>query len=186
MSNPPRFVPPHLMPNFERQVPEGDSIQRLVCRDCGHIHYQNPKIVVGAVVTHQGKILLCRRAIEPRHGYWTIPAGYMEEGETPEAGARREAMEEACARIRLDALLGVYTIVHAAQVQLIYRASLDGDAFAPGPESLETALFSFAEIPWTELAFPTVKWALNHFREVEGKSGFPPFVNPGAALGDQL
>lgn len=164
--------------NFDRRVPEGDSLERLVCRDCGHIHYANPKIVVGCVVSHEGKILMCRRAIEPRRGYWTIPAGYLEEHETTEAGARREAMEEAMADVVLDGLLGVYNVARISQVQLIYRARLATPSFAAGPESLEVALYSWDEIPWGELAFPTVKLALNHYRQVEGQALFAPFTNP--------
>lgn len=172
--------PPAMHPfaNFDRRVPDGDSLERLVCRDCGHIHYANPKIVVGCVVAHEGKILMCRRAIEPRRGYWTIPAGYLEEHETTEAGARREAMEEAMADVVLDGLLGVYNVARISQVQLIYRARLARPSFAAGPESLEVALYSWDEIPWSELAFPTVKLALTHYRQVEGQALFAPFTNP--------
>jgi ADP-ribose pyrophosphatase YjhB (NUDIX family) len=175
---PTKFVLPHLLENFETRVPDGDSIERLVCRDCGHIHYNNPKIVVGAVVTHEGRFLLCKRAIEPRHGYWTIPAGYLEEHETTEAGAKREAIEEACAEIIIDALLAVYNIPRLSQVQMIYRAELARPSFSPGVESLETRLFSFEEIPWAEVAFPTVRWAIDHYRAVSGRTEFAPFSNP--------
>jgi len=164
--------------NFDRRVPDGDSLERLVFLDCGHIHYANPKIVVGCVVAHEGKILMCRRAIEPRRGYWTIPAGYLEEHETTEAGARREAMEEAMADVVLDGLLGVYNVARISQVQLIYRARLARPSFAAGPESLEVALYGWDEIPWSELAFPTVKLALTHYRQVEGQALFAPFTNP--------
>lgn len=173
-----KFVPPHLLENFETRTPEGDALERLVCRDCGHIHYNNPKIIVGAVVTYEGKYLLCKRAIEPRRGYWTIPAGFLEEHETTEAGARREAVEEACADIVIDALLAVYNIARLSQVQLIYRATLEKPSFAPGIESLETQLFSLADVPWAELAFPSVRWALEQHQVVEGKVGFSPFGNP--------
>ncbi len=163
---------------FEQRVPEGDSVERLVCRDCGHIHYNNPKIVTGCVIAHEGKILLCRRAIHPRLGYWTIPAGYLEEHETTEDGARREAREEAMAEVELTGLLGVYNVARISQVQLIYRARLATPSFAAGPESLEVGLFAFEDIPWGELAFPTVKLALNHFRQVEHQAQFAPFTNP--------
>jgi ADP-ribose pyrophosphatase YjhB (NUDIX family) len=163
---------------FDRTVPDGDSLPRLVCRDCGHIHYVNPKIVVGAVISHEGRILLARRAIEPRKGHWTIPAGYMEERETSEDGAIREALEEASARIELDGLLAVYNVRRISQVQLIYRARLIEPDFAPGPESLETGLFSWDEIGALSLAFPTVRWALDAWRAVEGLSVFAPFTNP--------
>jgi ADP-ribose pyrophosphatase YjhB (NUDIX family) len=166
-----------------RIVPDGDNRERLVCPDCGFIAYQNPKIVVGAVVTHGDEFLLCRRAIEPRRGFWTLPAGFMEEGETPEDGARREAMEEANAAIELDGLLGVYTIVRKSQVQLIYRARLATPQFSAGPESEAVALFRWASIPWGELAFPSVRWALEHHREVAGQASFSPRTNPAGALG---
>lgn len=165
-------------PDFHSAVPEGDDRSRDVCRTCGFVNYVNPKIVVGSVVTHEGRFLLARRAIEPRLGYWTIPAGYMEEGESVAEGAMREAREEACAEIAIDALLAVYSIPRISQVQMIHRARLVGGAFAAGPESLEVALFAWDEIPWGEIAFPSVHWALHHFRVVEGRSAFPPFLNP--------
>ncbi len=163
---------------FTQRIPEGDDRLRLVCGDCGWIHYVNPKIVVGAVVQHEGKLLLCRRAIEPRQGYWTLPAGFMEERETSEAGAAREAMEEAEARIAIDGLLAVYNIPRISQVQLIYRANLLDGQYGVGPESLETRLFAWEEIPWAELAFPTVHWALKHWHETRDAAQFVPFGNP--------
>lgn len=120
---------------------------------------------------------MCRRAIEPRRGYWAVPGGYLETGETAQAGAMREAWEEARARISIERLLAVYDLTHAGQVQLIYRAALLDPDVAPGEESLETALFLWDEIPWNDLAFPTVKWALTHARSVEGQDGFAPFSN---------
>lgn len=169
---------------FSKRVPEGDTQERHVCDDCGWIHYVNPKVVVGAVIAQDDGILLCRRAIEPRKGFWTIPAGYMEERETSEAGARREAMEEACADIRINALLAVYNIPRISQVQLIYRATLAGPAYSAGPESLEVRLFRWDEIPWDELAFPSVHWALRHHRSVIGRDSFPTFTNPPGELGN--
>lgn len=163
---------------FVRRVPEGDTMERDVCAVCGNIHYVNPKIVVGSVCSWDGRILLCRRAIEPRRGFWTIPAGYLEEHETPEAGAAREAREEACADIRIDTLLAVYSVPRISQVQLIYRATLAKPDFAPGIESLETKLVAWDEILWGELAFPSVHWALTHHREVDGRDAFAPFGNP--------
>ncbi|MBI1237770.1 MAG: NUDIX domain-containing protein [Alphaproteobacteria bacterium] len=186
MSGPPRYVPPHQLPNFERRIPDGETLERLMCRDCGHIHFVNPKIVVGAVVTFEDKFLLCRRAIEPRHGFWTLPAGYLEEKEDPIAGAKREAIEEACAAISIDALLAVYAIVHASQVQLIYRARLASPEFSPGPESLDVRLFAREEIPWDDLAFPSVKWALHQHEAVRGVAVFQPFSNPTETLPDRL
>ena len=131
-------------------------MERYVCGDCGHIYYCNPKIVVGSVAVHDGRVLLCRRAIEPRRGFWTLPAGYLEEHETPEQGARREAKEEAECDIVLDALLAVYAIPRISQVQLMYRARLEAPVFSPGAESLEVKLFAWEDIPWTDLAFPSV------------------------------
>lgn len=175
--NPPPPAPTSCC-EFVRRVPDGDTVERDVCARCGHIHYVNPKIVVGAVCSWHGRILLCRRAIEPRRGFWTIPAGYLEERETPSQGAQREALEEALAKIEIDCLLGVYSVPRISQVQLIFRAQLCSEEFGVGDESLETRLFSWEEIPWKELAFPSVLWALNHFRDVEGQSGFAPFENP--------
>jgi len=178
MSDARNRVPPPPGPHFERGIPDGDTYERYICGRCGHIHYTNPKIVVGSVVVHENRILLCRRAIEPRIGLWTLPAGFLEEHETPEDGARREAREEACAEIVIDALLAVYTVPHISQVQLMYRARLGAPAFAAGPESLEVALFEWDEIPWAELAFPSVKWALEHFRASKEQAVFAPFSNP--------
>jgi ADP-ribose pyrophosphatase YjhB (NUDIX family) len=163
---------------FVRRVPEGDTLARDVCARCGHIHYVNPKIVVGAVCSWHGRILLCRRAIEPRRGYWTIPAGYMEERETPAEGAAREALEEAQAKIEIDRLLAVYAVPRISQVQLIFRATLVAPDFAPGIESLEASLFAWEEIPWDSLAFPSVHWALKHHRESAHLDSFAPYENP--------
>jgi len=175
---------PQAKGNFKHAIPEGEDRERLVCVDCGFINYENPKIVVGSVVHDGGKILLCRRAINPRKGYWTLPAGFMEQNETAMAGAMREAWEEALAKIEIEALLAVYSIPRLSQVQLIYRAHLAAPGIAPGPESEEVGLFAFDEIPWKELAFPSVHWALGHHREVLGQTHFPPFVNPPGEFGD--
>jgi ADP-ribose pyrophosphatase YjhB (NUDIX family) len=170
--------------SFLREVPEGDTHERDVCASCGFIHYVNPKIVTGSIVRHRNKILFCRRAIEPRIGYWTLPAGFMEVGETTEAAARREAMEEANAAIVIDRLLAVYTIPRIAQVQIMYLAHLDEPVFSAGPESLEVMLASWDEVPWDELAFPSVRWALEQYRSVEGNDTFAPFSNPPGEFGD--
>ncbi len=178
---------PDLAPAFHLEVPAGEDRERRVCDACGFIDYRNPRIVVGAVVTWappdadaEPRFLLCRRAIEPRRGFWTLPAGFMETGETARAAAAREAREEAECEIAIDALLAVYDVVHVQQVQLMFRATLAAPVFAPGPESLEVALFAWAEIPWGELAFPSVHWALHHWRDVRGLAGFAPFGNPAA------
>ena len=153
------------MGSFERRVPDGDNRERLICADCGFVAYENPKIVVGSVVAEAGRVLMCRRAIEPRRGFWTLPAGYLEHGETVQEGAQREAWEEANARIAIDGILGVFSISRLGQVQVIFRARFVADAaeprFAAGEESLEVALFAWDRIPWTEIAFPSVRWALD-------------------------
>jgi ADP-ribose pyrophosphatase YjhB (NUDIX family) len=178
---------PGLEPAFTRRQPRGDTHSRHVCDHCGFVNYQNPKIVVGSVVRHDGKILLCRRAIEPRRGFWTIPAGYLEMHETPEDGARREALEEAGAELQLGGLLAVYTVPRLSQVQLIYRATLVSGAYCAGEESLEAGLFAFDEIPWGEIAFPTVHWALRHEAMIASGEAQGPFVNPpGSSTDDHL
>jgi ADP-ribose pyrophosphatase YjhB (NUDIX family) len=151
--------------------------------DCGFIHYENPKIVVGSVVAVGDQVMLCRRAINPRKGFWTLPAGYLELNESAADGAMREAWEEARARIALDALLAVYSIPRISQVQLIFRARLAEPGFAAGPESEEVALFDWEAIPWSDLAFPSVHWALGHFRETRGLETFAPRVNPPGETG---
>ena len=166
------------------KVPEGDNRERLVCESCGFILYQNPMVVVGAVCTWDDRILLCRRGIEPRRGYWTIPAGYLELGETTAEGAAREAMEEAGAEIEIEALLAVYNIPRISQVQLIYLADLADSDVSPGPESEAVALYGWDDIPWDEIAFPSVRWALNHWFEMRGRDTFPPCTNPDGEGGD--
>jgi len=167
-----------LKQNFEPETPPGDNRERLVCAACGFIDYRNPKIVVGSVASREDKILLCRRAIDPRKGYWTLPAGFLELGETAEEGARREAMEEAAARLEIGRLLAVYSVPRISQVQLIFRARLKNRDIAAGPESKSVGLYSWDDIPWADIAFPTVGWALRHYRETLGKSDFAPFSNP--------
>ena len=171
-----KFCPACAQP-VELKVPEGDHLPRAVCTACGTIHYENPRIIAGCVIEVDTRILMCKRAIEPRHGFWTLPAGYLELGETPEQGAKREAREEACAEIALDGLLAVYSITHISQVQLFYRARMVREECAPGIESLEVRLFAWSEIPWGELAFPTVHWALRHFEASRGRTLGQPFGN---------
>lgn len=181
----------YAMPNYpktggpiRREIPDGDNMPRLVCDTCGYIRYDNPKIVVGSVATWRGRILLCRRAIEPQLGFWTLPAGYLELNETAEQGAKREAQEEAGAVIEIDRLLAVYNIPRISQVQLIYRAHLESDAVYAGEETEEVALFDAGALPWDELAFPSVDWALRHHGAVADDPAFPPFTNPEGELGD--
>ena len=166
---------------FSKLQPDGDTHARDVCDRCGFVDYQNPKIVVGSVVEHEGRIMLCRRAIEPRYGYWTVPAGYMELGETPEEGARREAFEEANATLELHELMAVYTVRRLSQVQLIYRASLKSSHFSAGEESLDVQLFNWSEIPWDDLAFPTVRWMLDDFSAWQAGKRMFPTTNPVGA-----
>lgn len=147
----------------EIRIPEGDHRLRQVCDACGTTHYDNPLIVVGCVPEHEGRILICRRAIEPRRGYWTVPAGFMENGETLEAGAARECFEEAEARVTIDSLLAVVNIPEAHQVHVFFRAHLPDGRFGVGQESLETLLVREEELPWTDIAFPSTEFALRRY-----------------------
>lgn len=169
-------------PEFEHAVPDGDNRKRSVCVRCGFIDYRNPKIVVGSVALWRGKILLCRRSIDPRKGYWTLPAGYLEIGETAEEGAVREAWEEARARLDLDRLLAIYSVPRISQVQLMFRARLAAPDVSPGEESEEVGLFRWDDIPWEDLAFPTVGWALRHFQDSKDRADFAPYSNPAEGL----
>lgn len=164
--------------NFGRVVPEDDTHERDVCKTCGFVDYKNPKVIVGSVVHHDGKILLCRRAIEPRSGYWTLPAGFLELGESAAEGAMREAREEVCADIVIEAVLAVYTIERAGQLHVMHVARLASPHFQPGPESSDVKLFSWEDIPWEDLAFPSVHWSLHHFRAIQGKTEFAAFTRP--------
>jgi ADP-ribose pyrophosphatase YjhB (NUDIX family) len=149
----------------EHRKPPGDHLPRYVCPACGAIHYQNPKIVAGCVPEHDGRILLCKRAIEPRRGYWTVPAGFMENGETTQDAARRESLEEACAQVDIGSLLAVVHVLHADQVHVFFRARLPKAEFAAGAESLEVMLCDEDAIPWPDIAFRSVEFALRHYFE---------------------
>ncbi|WP_367598067.1 NUDIX hydrolase [Pseudomonas fulva] len=138
------------------QIPQGDTRLRYVCPACHTIHYQNPNVVAGVLPTHGSRVLLCRRAIEPRRGFWTLPAGFMENGETLDQAARRETVEEACARVGSMTLYQLFDLPHINQVHVFFRAELADLAFAVGVESLEVRLFEEHEIPWDALAFRTV------------------------------
>lgn len=164
-------------PEFALEIPPGDDKERRVCQRCDFIDYQNPKIVAGSVVLTGKQILLCKRAIEPRKGFWTLPAGFMELGESVEEAAQREAQEEALADIEIDRLLAVYSVPRIGQVQVMFRARLLGD-YGVGPESQEVKLVGWKDIPWSELAFPTVVWALTHYAETRHQETFAPFANP--------
>ncbi len=146
-----------------RRVPDGDTRDRDCCDHCGTIHYVNPRPVVGTIPVWQDQVLLCKRAIEPRLGYWTLPAGFMEIGETTGQGALRETMEEAGARVALGPLYTMIDVPHAEQVHIFYRAELLDLDFAAGTESLEVRLFTEAQIPWADLAFRTVSTTLELF-----------------------
>ena len=161
--------------DFTRRIPEGDDRERLICNSCGFVAYENPKVIVGSVVSQDGQVLLCRRAIEPRRGYWTLPAGYLELGETVEQGARREAWEEARAELDLGPILAVYSIPRIGQVQVIFRARLASPSVAPGPESMDVRFFGWEDIPWPDIAFPSVHWALHAWRaDAPGVATNPP------------
>ncbi|MCX7180118.1 MAG: NUDIX hydrolase [Proteobacteria bacterium] len=146
-----------------QRIPPGDALLRAVCDACGTIHYQNPKLVVGSLPEWEDKVLLCRRAIEPRLGMWTLPAGFMENYETMAEAATRETVEEACANIELGPIYTVISVPHICQVHAIYRARLLNLDFAPGVETLEVALLAEHEIPWEEIAFRTIALTLRHY-----------------------
>jgi ADP-ribose pyrophosphatase YjhB (NUDIX family) len=156
------------------RVPDGDSLERAVCDACGHIHYENPKIVVGCLPVYGERILMCKRAIQPRYGLWTLPAGFMENDESASEGAAREAMEEANARVEIEDLYTVYSIPHINQVYMMFRARLLDLEVSPGVESLEVKLVTESEIPWGELAFAMVKRTLDHFLEDRRRGVFTP------------
>jgi ADP-ribose pyrophosphatase YjhB (NUDIX family) len=159
--------------------PDGDTFERHVCSACGEIHYLNPKVVVGTVCRWHDRVLLCRRAIEPRAGLWVVPAGYLERGESTEDGARREAFEEAGARLDITGLLAVYNVVRIGQVQLFYGARLLDPDVVAGPETLELDLFEWSAIPWDELAFPSVRWVLRRALEIKDDAGpYLPALGP--------
>jgi ADP-ribose pyrophosphatase YjhB (NUDIX family) len=147
------------------KVPEGDLLPRHVCENCGTIHYQNPKIVVGSVPEYQGRILICKRGIEPRQGYWTVPAGFMENDETLEVGAAREAQEEALIDVEIGSLLLVANVTHARQVHIFFRSRMRTPDFGVTHESLDVKLVDEKDIPWNDLAFPSTEYALRRFIE---------------------
>jgi ADP-ribose pyrophosphatase YjhB (NUDIX family) len=155
-----------------RRVPPGDSLPRFVCDQCGEIHYQNPKVVTGTIPEHEGRILLCRRAIEPRYGYWTLPAGFMENDESTSQAAARETMEEAGADIELGEPFTLISVPRVNQVHLYYRARLRNLEFKPGEETLEIAMLDEAAIPWKDIAFRTVGLTLKHWFADRNRGAF--------------
>lgn len=156
----------------ERRVPTGEDREREICPACGEIHYVNPKMVVGCMIEHEGRVLLCKRAIEPRRGYWTVPAGFLELGESAMAGAARETFEEAGARVRVVAPYAHLDVPHIGQIYLIYRAELVEPTFSAGPESLDVRLVAPADIPWSEIAFPVVRYSLTFLVEDLARGSF--------------
>jgi ADP-ribose pyrophosphatase YjhB (NUDIX family) len=158
---------------IELRVPDGDNLPRQVCAACGTIHYRNPKVVVGCLPEWDDRVLLCRRAIEPRHGLWTLPAGFLEHGESVAAGALRETLEEANARVHLGELYTLISLAQIGQVYMMFRARLADLDFGPGPESLEVRLFSEDEIPWEDLAFRTIARTLRTYFLDRKQGSFP-------------
>ena len=155
------------------RIPENDDRERHVCDGCDAIHYHNPKVIVGCLPLWADKVLLCKRAIEPRYDFWTLPAGFMENAETTLEGACRETWEEARAKVERPTLYTIFDLPDINQVYMFYRGDLIGPEFGSGPESLEVALFDEAEIPWDHLAFPVVTETLHHYFE-DRRSGVYP------------
>jgi len=154
-------------------TPPGDSRERFVCEHCDTIHYQNPRVITGCLVAWEEQVLLCRRDIDPRRGYWTLPAGFLENGETARAGAERETWEEARARVVVDDLYTLFSLPHISQIYMFYRGRLETPEFQAGDETQEVALFREAEIPWDELAFPVIRETLHHYFEDRRDNHFP-------------
>lgn len=156
-----------------RRIPPGDNRERFVCQRCDAVHYVNPKIVAGCLAAWNGAVLLCRRGIEPRKGLWTLPAGFLELGETTFAGAVRETLEEANASVEVDGLYTVFNLPHISQVYFFFRAQLTDGRFAPGDETLDARLFEEHEIPWERLAFPVVTATLRHYFADRARGDYP-------------
>ena len=157
----------------EQRIPQGDNRHRYVCTSCETIHYQNPRIVAGTLPVWEGRVLLCRRAIEPRYGYCTLPAGFMENAETTVEAAERETLEEALATVHIEDLYTIIHVPHIDQVHMFYRATLTDGKFGAGEESLVTELFALDQIPWDEISFPTVRKTLEYFVEDVGNNTYP-------------
>jgi ADP-ribose pyrophosphatase YjhB (NUDIX family) len=157
-----KFCPNCAAP-LARRIPDGDQLPRAVCTACGVIHYRNPKLIAGCVPEHDGRILICRRAIEPRRGYWTVPAGFMELGETLQQAAARECHEEALARVDVGSPVAIVHVLHAEQVHVLFRARLTDAAFGVGAESLETVLCDERQVPWPDIAFASIEFTLRRF-----------------------
>jgi len=145
------------------RIPEGDNRERFLCESCGTIHYQNPRIITGCLAVWEDRVLLCKRAIQPRSGFWTLPAGFLENGETATAGAERETWEEVRAKVAKLELYTMFSLPHISQIYLFYRAQLIDGIFAPGEETDAVRLFHEADIPWDKLAFPVIRDTLQHY-----------------------
>lgn len=174
---------------LERRVPDGDHLSRFICPNCDTVHYQNPKVITGCLPIWGDQVLLCKRAIEPRYGYWTLPAGFLEIGETVAQGAARETMEEAGARVEVGQLFSFINVTYIGQIYMLYLAELTDLDFSAGEESLEVQLLREHEIPWKELAFPTVKLSLEDYFKDRKTGSFqththdltsPPWSKAGA------
>ena len=178
----------------ELRIPIGDNRERFVCAHCDAVHYQNPKIVAGCLAEWEGRILMCRRAIEPRAGLWTLPAGFMENDETTSEAAARETLEEANARVELTDLYTVFSLPHVSQVYMVFRGRLLDLDYSPGEESLEVELFEEADIPWSHIAFETIRQTLRfyfedrrsgrfglHMGDIVRRGGEPVAAAPGLA-----
>ena len=156
---------PNCSAKVSLKIPEGDNRERYVCESCNTIHYSNPNVVVGTLPAFEDKILLCKRAIEPRVGLWTVPAGFLENGESLLQGAWRETKEETQAEVDMKEILTIFNIPQINQIYVIYRADIEDNSFGPTSESLDVQLFSYDEVPWEELAFPFVPKTINHYYE---------------------
>jgi len=159
--------------SVQLRTPPGDHLPRYICTACGTVHYENPRLVVGCVPEHDGRILICRRAIEPRRGFWTVPAGFLENQETLQQGAARECLEEALAQVEIGSLLTVVDVLHAHQVHVFFRARLPTLQFGAGRESLESRLVLPAEIPWDEIAFQSTDFTLRRYLEDQAAGAEP-------------
>ena len=155
------------------KIPQGDDRERHVCGDCDSVHYQNPRIIAGCLAAYEDRVLLCKRAIEPRYGMWTLPAGFMENGESTEQGALRESWEEARAEIELHGLYTMFSLPEISQVYMLFRGELVSLDFAPGVESLEVELFRESEVPWDSMAFPVMWRTLQHYFADMKQQRFP-------------
>lgn len=170
-------IPISAFSNFQPGVPAGDNAERQICSECNWIHYENPRIILTGLCLWENQILLCRRAIAPRYGFWTLPGGFMEIGETMEEGTQREVFEEAGARVEIQSLFGTYAIPRIGQVHMVYLANMTSPDFYAGPESLDVRLVPAEQlsIPWDELAFPVNQWTLRDYLSQTDNVATQPF-----------